>query len=75
MPEVSVVQGAPSNNTATVNHGFALAKALSGRVGLLVLESMTGMLCARVLKPEGRGELSAMILWPVFLCQIFTLGM
>ena len=74
MPEVSVVQGAPSNNTAAANHGFALAKALSGRVGLLVLESMTGMLCARVLKPEGRGELSAMILWPVFLCQIFTLG-
>jgi len=54
--------------------GKALSKALSGRVGLLLLESMTGIVCARILKPQGRGELSAMILWPVFLCQIFTLG-
>lgn len=74
MPGDSAGQDAPSNKIAGANNSFALAKALSGRVGLLALESMTGMLCARVLRPEGRGELSAMILWPVFLCQLFTLG-
>lgn len=62
------------SETNPANHTSALVKALSGRVGLLALESMTGILCARVLKPEGRGELSALILWPVFLCQLFTLG-
>jgi len=60
--------------SAPVSTTNALSKALTGRVGLLILESMTGIVCARILKPQGRGELSAMILWPVFLCQIFTLG-
>ena len=52
----------------------ALMLALSGRFGLLLLDSLTGILCARTLRPLGRGELAAMILWPVFLCQAFTLG-
>ncbi len=54
--------------------GLAVFYSLFGRVGLLLLDSGTGILCARVLRPEGRGELSAMILWPVFLSQAFTLG-
>lgn len=54
--------------------GKAVLKALSGRAGMLMLDSATGILCARMLRPEGRGELSAMILWPVFLSQACTLG-
>ena len=57
-----------------VNSRTAMIKALSGRFGLLFFDSMTGILCARALGPAGRGELAAMILWPVFLCQAFTFG-
>jgi O-antigen/teichoic acid export membrane protein len=52
----------------------AVIKALVGRGGMLALDMCTGILCARLLKPAGRGELSAMILWPVFLSGAFTLG-
>jgi O-antigen/teichoic acid export membrane protein len=65
---------APFQAPAQVNSRDALVKALSGRFGLLFLDSMTGILCARALGPGGRGELAAMILWPVFLCQAFTFG-
>lgn len=55
--------------------GSAIFFSISGRAGLLLLDSATGILCARMLKPDGRGELSAMILGPVFLAQAFTLGL
>lgn len=69
----AIEAGDPDKMPAGGGRG-GLVKALTGRLGLLVLDSMTGIICARVLRPEGRGELSAMILWPVFLCQAFTFG-
>jgi O-antigen/teichoic acid export membrane protein len=54
---------------------LAILYSLAGRAGLLLLDSATGIVCARVLGPEGRGALSAMILWPVFLSGAFTLGL
>ena len=53
----------------------SVAKALIGRCGTLVLNVGTGILTARALKPAGRGELAAMILWPIFLSGAFTLGL
>ena len=50
-------------------------KAIVGRCGTLVLNTGTGIITARVLRPEGRGELAAMILWPVFLSGACTLGL
>jgi O-antigen/teichoic acid export membrane protein len=50
-------------------------KTLLGRCGLIALNAITGIMAARTLKPSGRGELAAMILWPVFLSQMFTFGM
>jgi O-antigen/teichoic acid export membrane protein len=50
-------------------------KVLVSRSGVIALTMCTGILTARALKPEGRGELAAMILWPVFLAQAFTLGL
>jgi O-antigen/teichoic acid export membrane protein len=56
--------------------GFASTiKVLIGRSGVVALTMCTGILTARALKPQGRGELAAMILWPVFLAQAFTLGL
>lgn len=53
----------------------SVVKALIGRCGTLVLNVGTGILTARTLKPAGRGELAAMILWPIFLSGAFTLGL
>jgi len=49
-------------------------KALVGRGGQIALNMASGILTARALKPDGRGELAAMILWPIFLSGAFTIG-
>jgi O-antigen/teichoic acid export membrane protein len=41
---------------------------------ILVVNMATGMLTARLLGPEGRGMLTAMILWPQFLAFAGTFG-
>ena len=46
----------------------------STRSAILLLNAGTGVLTARTLMPRGRGELAAMILWPLFLTFITTLG-
>jgi len=53
----------------------SIFKALLGRSGTLVINTVTGIITARALRPDGRGELAAMILWPVFLSGAFTLGL
>lgn len=42
---------------------------------VLCLNLSTGLLTARLLGPEGRGELAAMVLWPQFLASLLTLGL
>jgi O-antigen/teichoic acid export membrane protein len=42
---------------------------------VLTLNLGTGLLTARYLGPEGRGELAAMVLWPQFLSSLLTLGL
>ncbi len=62
--------------TRTGQSGLASTlKVLIGRSGTIALTICTGILTARALKPQGRGELAAMILWPIFLSQAFTLGL
>ena len=53
----------------------ALAKTVGSRVGWIVISGVTGMITARVLGPSGRGALAAMIMWPVFLAGVLTLGL
>ena len=52
----------------------AVAQSFSAKVLILGLNAATGILSARVLQPAGRGELAAMILWPVFLGFALTFG-
>lgn len=58
-----------------ISSSKSVIKTLAGRGGMLALNCGTGILTARALLPEGRGELAAMILWPVFLSGAFTLGL
>ncbi|WP_263382464.1 oligosaccharide flippase family protein [Granulicella arctica] len=52
----------------------AVGHSIINRVGILFLNVSTGILTARTLHPAGRGELAAMLLWPVFLATATTVG-
>jgi enterobacterial common antigen flippase len=54
--------------TATIQTFFVKVFILSLSVG-------TGIITARVLGPEGRGEIAAMLLWSQFLAYCLTLGL
>lgn len=59
---------------AKVSGLFAVVQSIGSKVGILVLNAATGVLTARALRPEGRGELAAMIIWSLFLASATTLG-
>jgi O-antigen/teichoic acid export membrane protein len=52
----------------------AVAHSIFSRGVILALQAGTGILTARILLPAGRGELAAMILWPLFVANLTTLG-
>ncbi|HTB98333.1 MAG TPA: polysaccharide biosynthesis C-terminal domain-containing protein [Terracidiphilus sp.] len=65
---VPVVQPSPRS-------GFrAVVQSVGSKSAILVLQAGTGILTARTLGPAGRGELAAMILWPLFVASVTTLG-
>jgi len=51
------------------------AVTLSGQVGVLGFGALSSVLAARLLGPQGRGELAAIILWPTLLAFLFSIGM
>jgi O-antigen/teichoic acid export membrane protein len=55
--------------------GFrAVAQSIASKALILGLQAATGILTARELRPWGRGELAAMILWPLLVASVTTLG-
>ena len=52
----------------------AFVQSAGAKLLIIALNAATGILTARVLAPAGRGELSAMILWYVFLASVFSFG-
>jgi O-antigen/teichoic acid export membrane protein len=50
-------------------------QTLVAKVSILALNAATGILTARMLRPAARGELTAIILWPVFLASLFSFGL
>ena len=52
----------------------AVVQSVASKVLILGLQAATGILTARALRPAGRGELAAMILWPLFAASVTTLG-
>ena len=52
----------------------AVFQSVATKVLIIGINALTGIITARALRPEGRGELAAMILWPVFLGAALSLG-
>lgn len=52
----------------------AVAQSVAAKFVIIGINAATGIITARALLPAGRGELAAMILWPVFLANISTFG-
>jgi O-antigen/teichoic acid export membrane protein len=52
----------------------AVAQTVLVRLLLLGLNFATGVIVARGLGPVGRGELSALVIWPPFLTSMFVMG-
>ncbi|MEM8828053.1 MAG: oligosaccharide flippase family protein [Cyanobacteria bacterium P01_G01_bin.19] len=52
----------------------ATAQTIIVMLGILAINVLTGIITARTLGPEGRGEQAALILWPEFLANVVTLG-
>jgi O-antigen/teichoic acid export membrane protein len=55
--------------------GFAFAQTLTTQVFVLVLNLATGVLTARLLGPEGRGQLAALSIWPPFVAALVASGL
>jgi O-antigen/teichoic acid export membrane protein len=56
-------------------HGVAaIAQTIATKILLAGISVGTGILTARTLNAGGRGEQSAMLLWPALLCYLLTLG-
>jgi O-antigen/teichoic acid export membrane protein len=52
----------------------AVLQTVVAKVSILAINAATGILTARALQPAARGELSAIILWPVFLASLLSFG-
>ena len=52
----------------------AVVQSIGSKAAILGLQAATGILTARTLGPSGRGELAALIVWPLFVASITTLG-
>jgi O-antigen/teichoic acid export membrane protein len=53
---------------------WPLSLSLGTSIAIQALNVLTGMLLARTLGPEGRGELAAVMLWPGMLAAVGGLG-
>lgn len=58
-------------------NAYALHTLLTGgtNIALALLGMLTGIIAARLLGPQGRGELAAIQLWPSFIASIAMLGL
>ena len=52
-----------------------VVQTIASRFAIIGLNVATGILTARLLAPEGRGELAAISLWPVLVAGLTTLGL
>ena len=64
-----------SNEDPSLASAGAVAQSVVAKLAIVGLNALTGILSARALAPAGRGALSAMNLWPIFLGSALTFGM
>lgn len=74
-PAAAPRQDSHQSSHRSSRQGFrAVVQSIGSKVIILALQAGTGILTARALGPAGRGELAAMILWPLFVASATTLG-
>jgi O-antigen/teichoic acid export membrane protein len=61
--------------TPSTNYIRNLATTVGGQAAILGLGVFTGIASARLLGPQGRGELAAVTLWPLMLVLLASFGM
>ena len=71
---VELVAQVPEESPRSRQGLRAVIQSVASKVAILALQAGTGILTARTLGPAGRGELAAMILWPLFVASVTTLG-
>lgn len=52
-----------------------VVQTIASRFAIIGLNAATGILTARLLAPEGRGELAAISIWPALVAGLTTLGL
>src|ERR1700733_9510052 len=57
------------------SNSAAALQSLATKILVLGLNAATSIVVARALKPAGRGEMSAVIMWPGFFAALLTLGL
>jgi O-antigen/teichoic acid export membrane protein len=57
------------------SHGQALSGTLATNIALALLGAATGVIAARILGPEGEGEIAAIQTWPLLLGTLSMLGL
>ncbi len=57
------------------NYIRSVLHAFNSKLGVVAINAATGILTARALHPQGRGELAAMTIWPLVLSGSLTLGL
>jgi len=73
---VPAPSGTPTAPTPRPQAGaHAVLQSIIARLAIIGVNAATGIVTARALAPHGRGELSAIILWPVLLANAMTLGL
>jgi O-antigen/teichoic acid export membrane protein len=55
--------------------GRGYGTTVKGQIAILLLNVFTGVASARLLGPQGRGQLQALIIWPSVLLMLGTMGM
>jgi O-antigen/teichoic acid export membrane protein len=55
--------------------GAVVAQTTLTRILLLGINFATGVVIARLLGPAGRGQLSALVIWPPLMASLFTFGL
>ncbi len=57
------------------NHNRSVLHAFNSKLGVVAINAATGIMTARALHPQGRGELAAITIWPLVLSGSLTLGL
>jgi O-antigen/teichoic acid export membrane protein len=72
-PDVAALP-APGETRGRLGLQSAVASSLLASSAVQLVNVMTGVLLARALGPHGRGELTAILLWPLVFATIGSLG-